>query len=77
MVAIFKINSIDFRFFVFMCRASRICSCSLSISCAIIVVFSISVDSVLFLNPSATQFLSNSVFTHSCYVIKKNFQNSF
>ena len=28
-VAIFKIISIDFRFFVFMCRASRICSCSL------------------------------------------------
>ena len=38
-VAIFKINSIDFRFFVFICRASRICSCSLFSSYAIIVVF--------------------------------------
>ena len=39
-VDIFKINSIDFRFFVFTVRISRICSRSLSISCAIIVVFS-------------------------------------
>ena len=39
-VAIFKINSIDSRFFVFICRASRICSRSLLISCAIIEVFS-------------------------------------
>ena len=39
-VTIFKTNSIDFRFFVFICRASRICRRSLSISCAIIVVFS-------------------------------------
>ena len=48
-VAIFKINSTDFiylfiyfyfYFFVFTCRASRICCRSLSISCAIIVVFS-------------------------------------
>ena len=39
-VAIFKINLIDFRFFVFICRASRICSRSLSILCMIIVVFS-------------------------------------
>ncbi len=38
--AIFKINSVDFRFFVFICRASRICSRSLLILCAIIVVFS-------------------------------------
>ena len=39
-VTIFKIYSIDFRFFVFICWASRICSRSLSISCVIIVVFS-------------------------------------
>ena len=42
-VAIFKINSIDLSFcffFVFICRASRICSRSLLISSAIIVVFS-------------------------------------
>ena len=39
-VAIFKINSIDSRFFVFICRASRICICSLFISCTVIVVFS-------------------------------------
>ena len=39
-VAIFKINSINFRFFVFIGSASRICSRSLSISCAIIVEFS-------------------------------------
>ena len=39
-MAIFKINSIDFRLFVFICRASWICSRSLSISCAIIIVFS-------------------------------------
>ena len=32
-VSIFKINSIDFRFFVFICRASRICSHFLSILC--------------------------------------------
>ena len=38
-VAILKINSIDFDYFI--CRASRICSRSLLISCAIIVVFSI------------------------------------
>ena len=36
---IFKINSIDFRGFVFICRASKICSRSLFISCANIVVF--------------------------------------
>ena len=42
MVTIFKINSINFRFFfVFICRPSRICSRRLFISCAIIVVFSI------------------------------------
>ena len=39
-VAIFKINSIDFRFFVFICRASMICGRTLSISCMIILVFS-------------------------------------
>ena len=39
-VAIFKVNSINFRFSVFICRASRICSDGLLISCAIIVVFS-------------------------------------
>ena len=38
-VAIFKINSIDFSFF-FIWRFSRICSRSLPISCAIIEVFS-------------------------------------
>ena len=37
-VTIFKINSTDARFFYF--RASKICSRSLLISCAIIVVFS-------------------------------------
>ena len=39
-VTIFKINYIDFSFFVFICRASRICSRCLLISCAIKVVFS-------------------------------------
>ena len=39
-VAIFRINSIDVRVFVFISMASRICSHSLSILCAIIVVFS-------------------------------------
>ena len=39
-VIIFKINSIDFSFFLFICRTSRICSRSLLISHAIIVVFS-------------------------------------
>ena len=39
-VAIFKINSVDFIFFVFICRASRICSRNLLILCAIIAVFS-------------------------------------
>ena len=39
-VAILKIISINFRAFVFICRASRIWSRSLSISCTIIVVFS-------------------------------------
>ena len=39
-VAIFKINSINFVFFL-ICRASSFCSCSLSILCAIIVVISI------------------------------------
>ena len=40
-VAIFKIDSIDSSFFfVFICRASKICRRSLLISCAIIVVFS-------------------------------------
>ena len=39
-IAIFKINSINFRFFVFMSRASTICSRNLLISWAIIVVFS-------------------------------------
>ena len=34
--AIFKINSIDSRFFVFICRACRICSRSALISCSII-----------------------------------------
>ena len=38
-VTIFKINSIDFRFFVFICSASRICSHRLFILCAIIMVF--------------------------------------
>ena len=38
-VIIFKIKSIDFRFFVFICRSSKICSHSLFILCAIIVVF--------------------------------------
>ena len=37
---IFKINSIDFSFFVFICRASRICCRSLFILCVIIAVFS-------------------------------------
>ena len=39
-VPIFEINFIDFSFFfLFICWASRICSRSLSNSCAIIVVF--------------------------------------
>ena len=37
-VAFLKISSTDFTFFVFICRATRICSRSLFISCAIIVV---------------------------------------
>ena len=39
-VTIFKINSIDFSFFGFICSASRIYRHSLLISCVIIVVFS-------------------------------------
>ena len=39
-VVILKIDSIDFIYFFFICRASRICSCSLLILCAIIVIFS-------------------------------------
>ena len=46
-IAIFKIDSIDFSlllfFLVFTCRAYRICSRSLSISCAIIMVFSMKI----------------------------------
>ena len=34
-VTIFKINFVDFRFFLFMCWASRICCYSLSILCTI------------------------------------------
>ena len=39
-VPIFKINSIDFSFVVYICRACRICRRSLSISCAIMVIIS-------------------------------------
>ena len=38
-VVIFKVNSISYRFFDSICRASRICRRRLLISCAIIVVF--------------------------------------
>ena len=39
-VVIFKINSIDFIGVFFICRDSRICNRGLSVSCAIIMVFS-------------------------------------